>query len=142
MLLSSLLLTVNDVTFAYFGREISLSSALFSDILGKAIWGLPFLMLGHIRQSFKLAIKDKLSVQSINEIIFILGDAIFDIAKIYLPVALVQASANTQPLFILLLSFFLYKFAPQYLQEQKESLHKVRVLGICIIVIGGVLLVF
>jgi drug/metabolite transporter (DMT)-like permease len=142
MLLSSLLLTINDVTFAYFGREISLSSALFSDILGKAVWGIPFLLMGHIRQSFVLAIKNKLSVQSINEIIFIIGDAIFDIAKIYLPVALVQATANTQPLFVLLLSLILYKIAPKYLQEEKESLHKLRVVGIFAVVLGGVLLVF
>ncbi len=142
MLLSSLLLALNDVNFAYFGREISLSSALFSDILGKAIWGIPFLLIGYIRKSFAKAIKDKLSVQSVNEIIFITGDAIFDIAKIYLPVALVQSTANTQPLFILLLSIVLYKIAPSYLQEEKENLHALRVIGIFVVVIGGVLLVF
>lgn len=142
MLLSSLLLAINDVTFAYFGREISLGSALFSDILGKAIWGIPFLLLGYVRRSFVRAIKDKLSIQSINEIIFIVGDAIFDIAKIYLPIALVQATANTQPLFVLLLSIVLYKIAPSYLQEEKESLHKLRIIGIFIVVGGGVFLVF
>ena len=141
MLLSSLLISFNDVVFAYYGREIALSTALFSDILGKAIWGVPFLFLYKVRSSMKLAIKDKLSVQSINEILFIVGDAIFDIAKIYLPVALVQATANTQPLFVLILSLILYKIAPRYLQEEKESMHPVRIIGIFVIVAGGICII-
>lgn len=142
MLISSLLITLNDIIFAYFGREVHVASALFSDILGKAVWGILFLFLYKVRKSIVASIKNKISVQSINEIIFIIGDAVFDIAKIYLPIALVQASANTQPLFVLLISLFLYKFAPRYLQEEKESLHKVRVLGVILMVLGGVLLVF
>lgn len=141
MLLSSLLISLNDVVFAYYGREIALSTALFSDILGKAIWGVPFLFLYKVRSSIQLAIKDKLSIQSINEVLFIVGDAIFDIAKIYLPVALVQATANTQPLFVLILSLILYKVAPQYLQEKKESMHPVRIIGILVIVAGGICIV-
>lgn len=141
MLLSSLLISLNDVVFAYYGREIALSTALFSDILGKAIWGVPFLFLYKVRSSIRLAIKDKLSIQSINEVLFIVGDAIFDIAKIYLPVALVQATANTQPLFVLILSLILYKVAPQYLQEKKESMHPVRIIGILVIVAGGICIV-
>lgn len=142
MVFSSLLLALNDVVFAYFGREIELSTALFSDILGKAIWGIPFLFISKVRKSMGTAIKNKLSLQSINEIIFIIGDLVFDIAKIYLPIALVQATANTQPLFVLLISLLLYKFAPHYLQEKKESLHKLKVIGVLTIVIGGILLVF
>jgi drug/metabolite transporter (DMT)-like permease len=142
MLISSLLITLNDIIFAYFGREINVATALFSDILGKALWGILFLFLYKVRKNIMFAIRSKMSTQSINEIIFIVGDAIFDVAKIYLPIALVQASANTQPLFVLLISLFLYKFAPRYLQEERESFHIIRIIGIFLMVVGGIFLVF
>lgn len=142
MLIASLLISINDIIFAYLGREVNISSALFSDILGKATWGMLFLLLHRVRKNIIFTIKDKLSVQSINEIVFIVGDAMFDIAKIYFPIALVQASANTQPLFVLLLTLFIYRFAPRYLQEEKESFHTIRIIGIFFMVVGGIFLVF
>jgi len=141
MLASSLLLTINDTVFAYFGRDVSLSTALFSDLIGKAVWGIVFIIFAHVHRNIFVAIKEKLSIQSLNEIIYIIGDALFDIAKLYLPIAIVQATASTQPVFVLIFSLFLYKYFPNFLKEKKEKIHIYKILGILIIVIGGVLLV-
>jgi len=142
MLASSLLLTINDTVFAYFGRETSLSTALFSDLIGKAVWGILFLVFVHVHRNIRTAIREKLSIQSLNEIIYIIGDALFDVAKLYLPIAVVQATASTQPVFVLLFSIFLYKYAPQFLNQEKEKISRIKIVAILIMVIGGMLLVF
>lgn len=140
-LLSVLLLTVNDVVFAFYGREISVSNALFSDILGKGFFGFFFLLSSNVRLNFVKTIRTKFKVQSFNEIIFIVGDALFDVGKIYAPVAVVQAFAASQPVFVFIGDFFVKKLKPHFFKyKEKEKLDIKILIGILIVVFGGVLI--
>lgn len=136
MILSSLLIAINDVVFAYFGRDMSVSNALFSDIAGKGIIGLAFLFVPSSLNGFKLALKTKFGLQSLNEILYAVGDAIFDVAKLFFPVALVQALLSTQPVFTFVGSFILKKVNSKYIDEE-ETNYRLRIIGIILFVLGG-----
>lgn len=139
MLLSSLLIAINDVIFAFFGREMTVSNALFSDIIGKGVVGLAFLLVPHSLRGFKLALKTKFGLQSVNEVIYALGDAALDIAKLYFPIVIVQAFTSTQPLFTSLGSYILKKIRPNIRFEEDVD-HLLKYVGIILFVIGGVIL--
>ena len=141
MLLSSLLISVNDVAFAYWGREINISSALFSDLIGKSAWALVFIFSPGAMRGFTKGLKTKLWLMSITETIFIAGDAIFDVAKLFFPVAIVQALASTQPVFVFIGALILNIFYPKFLMEifDKKSL-KNKIIGLIIVTIGGIIL--
>jgi uncharacterized membrane protein len=141
MLLSSLLITINDVLLAYFGRSIDITDALLSDVLGKAIFGGLFIVFPFVYRNVVRAIKEKMAIQSLNEIIFIVADLVLDYGKLILPVVLVQVTASTQPLFVLLGAFLLAKYRPGFLgQAVSEMTYAKKAVGISVIVIGGILI--
>lgn len=141
MLMSSLLIAVNDVVLAYFGRSLTTSEVLFSDVVGKAFFCcIP--LFGHsVFKNIKSAFKSKMSFQSLNEIIFIVGDLILDYAKLILPVVLVQVFASTQPFFLLIGVYLASKYWPNFL-KQGSSLKSIKInsIFILLIVVGGILI--
>lgn len=141
MVLSAALFAFNDLFFAMFGREIDVSNALLSDLLGKAFWSIPFLFYPTAISGFILGLKTKLHWQTFNEIIYIIGDLFVDLAKLFAPVAIAQAFASTVPVFVFIGATFLGIFYPSFLREeyQKEYLVQ-KIIGILVTVIGGVLL--
>jgi hypothetical protein len=141
MLLSSILLAINDIVFANFGREIGVWPALFADVLGKSLWGFLVLVKKNYRLQFVEGIRSKFKLQAINEILFIVGDLIFDAAKIFVPVALAQGFCATQPLFLLIIALLFTKFFPKFHSEDFGGLVKwQKIVGILLVVVGGIVL--
>jgi len=115
--------------------------SLFSDIFGKGFWGFFFLLSSNVRLNFVKTIRTKFKIQSFNEIAFIIGDALFDVGKIFAPVAIVQAFAATQPIFVFIGDFFVKKFKPHLFKyEEQEKTGKLVFLGILVVVIGGIII--
>lgn len=140
MICSSLLLAINDIVFADFGRNINLLPALCADLLGKVLVGSLFMISKKTRVTFIPTLRIKFKLQALNETIFIVADLIFDWAKIIAPVALVQGMCATQPLFLLGIAAFFTKFFPKFHCENFEGINKWRkVIGVLLMVIGGII---
>lgn len=141
MLMSSLLIASNDVIFAFYGREIGVASAIFSDLIGKTFWSLIFLFNSNAFQGFVIGLKTKFLLQSFNEIIYIIADAMFDVAKIFAPVAIVQALVSTQPIFVFLGALILAIFYPKILGEVFEKKYlKTKIVGLILVTVGSIIL--
>jgi drug/metabolite transporter (DMT)-like permease len=141
MILSSGFIALNDVIFAQFGRESAVVVVLFADIAGKALFGLSILFNKQHRQGFVAGLRNKFFLQSTNELLFITGDLIFDWAKVIAPVAIVQAMASTQPLFLLILAMIATRFFPSIHKEDFSGFLKwQKILGVLVVVVGGILL--
>ena len=152
MLLSSAMYAVNDFVMAKYGREIFEVSgnqvsiteslpAILADLLGKTFFGiLPLIGLKE-RTSFKLGFKTKFKLMATGTVIYAVGDAIFDIAKIIAPLAIVQAVGCTQSLFVLVGAIGLTLFCKSFPNEEvsSKSLWQ-KVFGISLMVAGGILL--
>ncbi len=141
MLMSSLLIASNDVVFAFFGREIGVMSAIFSDLIGKTFWSLVFLFNSKAFKGFAVGLKTKFLLHSFNEILYIIADAMFDVAKIFAPVAIVQALVSTQPIFVFLGALILAIFYPKILGEVFEKKYlKTKIIGLILVTVGSIIL--
>ncbi len=141
MLLSSLLLAISDVVLAKFGRQADNSlSALFADSVGKAFWGSLFLISKDCRKGFVVGLKTKFTLQSISEILTIGANFIFDWGKLLVPVAIVQATACSAPLFGLAAVVFFTVFFPRILKEDLGGSLWQKVSGTVLIVGGGLII--
>ena len=140
MLVASLLLAVNDVVFAKFGRELDTVPAIAFDVGGKAFWGLVLLAGPKTRQGFVIGLRTKLGLQSLSEVLAIVADFLFDRAKLFAPVAIVQGLACSQPLFVLVGAALLTKFLPHLISEDQGSAFWKKLAGIVLVVVGGSIL--
>ena len=155
MLLSAALYAVNDYVVAKFGREVltvtdcgffcsikEVMPVILADLFGKLFFGLISLLGRKQRTSFILGFKTKLKLVALGSVVYGAGDVVYDIAKIFAPLALVQALGCTQPVFVLIgavaLSFF-YKNFPQEEVDGKSLFRKS--FGVVMMVAGGILLV-
>ena len=156
MLLCAGLYAVNDYVVAKFGREMLIQGAdcgllcsikgvlpvILADLFGKLFFGLISLLGRKQRTSFILGFKTKLKLVALGSVVYGAGDVVYDIAKIFAPLALVQALGCTQPVFVLIgavaLSFF-YKNFPQEEVDGKSLFRKS--FGVVMMVAGGILLV-
>lgn len=115
MLASSVMYAINDFVIAKYGREVieagtafNLESAktalpaIFADLFGKMFFGMIALVGRRERNCFRLATQEKLGMTASTCIVYAVGDMFYDIAKIFAPLALVQALCSTQPLFVFL----------------------------------------
>lgn|GEM_PF-1447392 len=139
MLASSLLLAINDVVFASFGRGAG-TAAIAADMGGKAFWGLLFLASAQARAGFRAGLRTKFRLQVTGEVLALGADALFDWGKLFVPIAIVQATAGSAPLFVLAGAVLLTKYAPRILREELGAAAWRRLFGITLIVGGGFLL--
>jgi drug/metabolite transporter (DMT)-like permease len=154
MLLSSVLYAVNDFLVAKYGREIfggemgnSLSSAgqampaILADLAGKVFFGIIVLVGRRERTSFKNSFRAKFGLVGVSSIVYTAGDVVFDLAKLFAPIALIQALGCTQPLFVLIGAIGLTLFCKSFPKEEvgRKSLWQ-KVFGISLMVVGGILL--
>jgi hypothetical protein len=138
---ASLLLVVHDVAFAKFGRSMEILPALFSDLTGKAFWGLLFLAGNHSRRGFKLALQLNFKLLCLIEFMTLGAEAIFDVGKLFFPVSTVQAVDCVQDIFMLVGVVIFSRYMPGFLKEDivQTTLWQ-KIAGILTIVIGGILL--
>lgn len=139
MIVASGLVAANDVIFAEFGRQADGAPAIFADMLGKSVFGLIFLAHGPSRRGFRIGLRTKFGVQSGSEIVNIGADMFLDLAKLYMPIALVQAACATQPLFVLIGATVIAKFSSKFSQEL-EGNQLIKVAGVLLMVVGGAIL--
>lgn len=156
MLLSSALYAINDFVLARYGREVldGVSTVngfwastkvampvIFADLLGKIFFGIIILISPKVRTNFALGFKSKFGLVAASSLTYTLGDIGFDIAKIFAPLALVQALCCTQPLFVLIGAVGLTIFCKSFPKEEADgkSLGQ-KVFGVVMMVIGGILL--
>lgn len=139
VLLSSGLLAMNDVVFAYYGRGLDWVSVLYADMLGKAIWAPVFLFSQDARLGVTRGLVSKLGLCSLTELVCILADALFDIGKLRMPVAVMEGSCCLQPFFVVggayLCSFL---FPDLFTREQGGVLRKLA--AIAVMVICGIII--
>jgi drug/metabolite transporter (DMT)-like permease len=180
MLLSSALYAVNDFVLAKYGREIfggetgnSISlvgqamPAIMADLAGKVFFGIIVLVGRRERTSFKNSFRAKFGLVGVSSIIYTAGDVVFDLAKLFAPIALVQALGCTQPMFVLIWGILSTSILIPYLLKKRnwilkkenrriklvekttkfclktrESLKGTtwKVVGIILMVVGGILL--
>ncbi len=139
MILTSGLVAGNDVIFAEFGRQTDAAPAIFADMLGKAVFGLMFLCRRNSRKGFIVGLRTKFGIQSASELVNIGADMFLDLAKLYMPIALVQAACATQPLFVLIGATIIAKFSPKF-SEELQGNQWMKVAGVLLMVVGGAIL--
>lgn len=139
MVVASGLVAANDVIFAEFGRQADGAPAIFADMLGKSVFGLIFLVHGPSCRGFKMGLRTKFGVQSGSELVNIGADMFLDLAKLYMPIALVQAACATQPLFVLVGATIIAKFSSKFSNEL-EGNQLIKVAGVILMVVGGAIL--
>ena len=138
---ASLLLAFNDVTFARFGREMETLPAIFSDLTGKAVWGLLFLIGRRNRRGAALAIRLHFRLLLLIEVLNLAAEAIFDVGKLFFPVSTVQAVDCTQDIFMLLGVIVFSKYLPGFLREDiRHTTLWQKIVGILVMVFGGILI--
>lgn len=136
------LLAVNDVCFAYFGRDIDTATAVGYDMAGKAVWGIfPLLVSSSSRRGFVIGLKTRFGLQFGSELIAVTADACLDVAKIVMPIVIVQAACATQPAFVLVGVVLVTVFTPRILKEEIGREHLIRkTIAIIMTIAGGVAL--
>lgn len=138
---ASLLLAFNDVTFARFGREMETLPAIFSDLSGKALWGLLFLIGRRNRRGAAMAIRLHFRLLLLIEVLNLGAEAIFDVGKLFFPVSTVQAVDCTQDIFMLLGVIVFSKYLPGFLREDiRHTTLWQKIIGILVMVFGGILI--
>lgn len=146
MLTASFLYAASSVIFKLVALEEGFWISTFWELAGKVILGVFFLVAIPVyRKHFFNVLKHNkvrvLTLNSINETLAIIADALVGFATLLAPVALVLLAGAFQPVFVLLIGVILTIFLPQI---SKESLTKKnmfqKVLAICIIMLGTFLL--
>lgn len=134
------LAAMNDIVLAHFGRQTDGAAMLLPDMAGKAIWGLLFLVTHNGRHGLLLGMRSKLPLQSAAAMLAIAADCLVDLGKLYVPVAVVQATAATTPLFVLIGATLLAQRAPHLLTEKLGEAFWKRLGATLLVIAGGVLL--
>ena len=127
--------------FARFGREMETLPAIFSDLTGKAVWGLLFLIGRRNRRGAALAIRLHFRLLLLIEVLNLAAEAIFDVGKLFFPVSTVQAVDCTQDIFMLLGVIVFSKYLPGFLREDiRHTTLWQKIVGILVMVFGGILI--
>ncbi len=147
MIASSLLYAINGVLFK-FATETTQQfwPSLFWDFVGKILCGiLIFVLVKSYRKQFLNVLRENrlsiLTLNSLNEVLALLGEGALVFAVLLAPVALVQVVSGFQPVFVLLFGILLTLFFPKISQESltlKDMGQKV--MGISAIVLGTIII--
>lgn len=142
MCLSSLLFAFNGVVFKFFAIDVGFWPSLFWEFSGNVVVGLFILLFfSAYRKQFFGMLKSNswpvLSLSSLNELIYILGEGFAIYATLLAPIVLIMTFNGFQPVFVFIFSLILSILFPKTF---KESLHKKSVikksLSLLIILIG------
>jgi drug/metabolite transporter (DMT)-like permease len=156
MLSSAALYAVNDFVLAGYGREVFVTPetgitllasvkrtipAILSDLVGKVFFGIIILVGRQERVSFKNSFRAKFGLVGVSSVVYTAGDVIYDVAKLFAPIALVQALCCTQPVFVLIGAIGLTLFCKNFPKEEVGSRSVwQKVFGISLMVAGGILI--
>lgn len=145
MTLSSVLMALNSVAFKFFALDASYWVTSFWGYVGLGLIGVLFLLLAPISRRqfmsvFRANSAGALGINSLNELVNIIGMFILNYALLLAPVAFIFLAGAAQPLFILVYGVILTMLFPRVIEENLER----RVLiqkGIAVaILVGGAFL--
>jgi drug/metabolite transporter (DMT)-like permease len=146
MLINSFLFAVSGVIFKLIATEEGFWESAFWEFSGKVILGIVlFLIIKSYRKEFLEVLKINsfpvISLNTFNEIIYIIGDGFSIYATLLAPIALVMTVNGFQPVFVFIFGIILTLFFPKIFQEslsRKILIQKISAIGI--ITIGTIIL--
>lgn len=142
MFCSSLLYAANAVIFKTIAIDQGFTHSLFWDMTGKFIFGvILFVFVASYREQFISIIKNNgfypVFLNSLNEIIALIGEIALIYAVLLAPVALVQAVGGLQPAFVFVLGLLITLLFPKFGEESlKIKILSQKIIGIAVIVFG------
>lgn len=153
MLTWSLLFAISDIVFKFVTvDEGNFWTSLFWEFLGRVILGIIlFACIKSYRRDFLWVIRSNsfavISVNSLNETIFIVADSIASFALLLAPVTLVMTVNSVQPVFVLIFGIILTLFFPKIFKELLSRKHLMQkfaaifliVTGTCMLALTGAL---
>ncbi len=147
MTASSILYAINGVLFKFIAEDVQrFWPSLFWDFAGKGVFGvIIFLTIASYRNQFLKVLQENrtsiLALNSLNELLAMIGEGAGVFAILLAPVALVQVVGGFQPFFVLIFGIALTLLFPRLAQEslaKKDMFQKIA--GICAIVLGTVII--
>ncbi len=126
MVAASFFWAAGSVVFKMVALEENLWRSLFWEHLTLVVIGIIlFVGVRSYREHFLLAIKENstsiLSLNILNEVLFMLGNFAFSYAYMLVPVALVLVTESFQPIFVLAIGIFLTLFFPKISVEKIQA---------------------
>lgn len=146
MVAASLCWALGEVLFKAVALEENVVRSLFWEHIMLAVIGIAlFLFIRSYRTHFIAAVRENsrgiLSLNVLNEVLYMIGNIVVAFAYMLAPVALVLLGTSYQPLFTLIIGIFLTLCFPLLLKEQIHVKHLTqKVLAIAITGIGTYLL--
>lgn len=146
MLVAGFSWALGGVLFKAVALEENLWRSLFWEHLMMTIVGiLIFIFIRSYRENFLLAIRSNskgiLSLNLINEGLYISGNVIIAFTYLLAPIGLVLLTESFQPIFVFVIGLFLTIFFPKITTEKIHTKHVLqKILAICITGIGTYLL--
>jgi drug/metabolite transporter (DMT)-like permease len=146
MLIAALAWAVESVLFKAVALEENLWRTLFWEHLMMTLVGLfIFVFIRSYRENFLLAIRENsrriLSLNILNEILYITGNIVVAFAYLLAPIGLVLLTESFQPIFVFTLGIFFTFFFPKVATEKIYARHIIqKVIAICITGLGTYLL--
>lgn len=148
MTVASFCWALSSVIFKSVALEENVWRTLFWEHLMMVIVGiLVFMFAKSYRQNFLLALRENsksiLSLNVLNESLYMLGNIAFSFAYLLAPIALVLLTQSFQPFFVLVIGIILTLFFPRISVEKIEAKYLwQKVIAICITGIGAYMLLF
>lgn len=146
MLLASFLVGLSGLLFKFAALESNFWTTVFWGYAGDMITGVFFFgFLPGYRKEFLYVIRSNafsvISLNVLNEFLYMVGVLIFRFAALLAPLALVQAVNGFQPLFVLLIGIFLSTFFPRLVAEDLGKGHLLqKAFSILILFVGTYLI--
>jgi uncharacterized membrane protein len=146
MIGSTFLYATNAVVFKLIAVDLGFIDSLFWDMMGKFIFGLIVLaVVSSYRTQFfnmiRLSGKKMIGLNTLNEIMSLVGETSLVFAVLLAPVALVQAVGGIQSPLVFLIGVILTLFFPRWGQERLDGKHLAqKIIGISIVTLGVYLL--
>lgn len=148
MLAASLFWAIGGVIFKLVALEENLWRSLFWEHVMLVLVGIIiYLTISSYRKNFISALKNNskniLSLNFLNEFIYISGNVAVSYAYLLAPIALVLLSESFQPIFVLIIGIILTIFFPKLATEKIRAKHIwQKIIAICLTGIGTYLLLF
>jgi uncharacterized membrane protein len=146
MALASILMALNSVAFKYFALDASYWVTSFWSYVGLVAVGIGFLVFSKTSRMqfvavFKVNSLQALGINTINEIVNVVGMFILNFALLLAPVAYIFLAGSVQPLFVLIYGVVLTLLFPKYIEENIErSVLIQKVIAITLMVAGAFLM--
>lgn len=146
MLAAAFFWALGSVLFKAVAIDENVWRSLFWEHLMLVIVGLGiFIFMRSYRNNFLKAIqsnsKKVLSINFLNEFLYIMGNVAFAYAYLLAPIGLVLLTESFQPIFVLIIGIILTIFFPKISQEKIQAKHIwLKIIAICITGVGTYLL--